>query len=100
MYGLIGRIRAIPGQRAALATILLEGTAAMPGCLSYVVAEDPADANAIWVTEVWDSKEHHANSLTLPAVQDAIRRARPFITGFSEHVETNPVGGRGLVAVT
>ena len=43
MYGLIGRMRAIPGQRAALAAILLEGTAAMPGCLSYVIAEDPAD---------------------------------------------------------
>ncbi|WP_313247806.1 putative quinol monooxygenase [Stenotrophomonas acidaminiphila] len=98
MYGLIGKIDVVPGQRPAVVAALLEGVNAMPGCLSYVVAEDPADANAIWVTEVWDSKEHHANSLTLPAVQDAIRRARPFITGFSEHVETNPVGGRGLVA--
>ena len=52
MYGLIGRIRAVPGQRAALAAVMVED-GAMPGCLSYVVAEDPADADVLWVTEVW-----------------------------------------------
>ena len=31
----------------------------MPGCLSYVVAKDPADENAIWITEVWDSQASH-----------------------------------------
>jgi quinol monooxygenase YgiN len=46
MYGLIGKIHAVPGQRDALATILLEGTQGMPGCLSYVVAADPIDADA------------------------------------------------------
>jgi hypothetical protein len=38
MYGLIGRMTATPGQRDRLAAILLEGTTAMPGCLSYIVA--------------------------------------------------------------
>jgi quinol monooxygenase YgiN len=47
MYGLIGTMRATPGQRDALLAILLEGTDAMPGCLSYVIAQDPADADAI-----------------------------------------------------
>ena len=28
----------------------------MPGCLSYVVARDPTDADAIWITEVWDAR--------------------------------------------
>jgi hypothetical protein len=37
MYGLISRINAVDGQRDALAAILLEGTKAMPGCLSYVI---------------------------------------------------------------
>ncbi|HEY4583488.1 MAG TPA: putative quinol monooxygenase [Lysobacter sp.] len=96
MYGLIGKINVAPGQRHAVVEALLDGADAMPGCLSYVVAEDPADADAIWVTEVWDSKESHANSLALPAVQAAIRRARPHITGFGAHVETAPVGGHGL----
>jgi hypothetical protein len=34
MYGLIGQMKAAPGKRAELAVILLEGTGAMPGCLS------------------------------------------------------------------
>jgi quinol monooxygenase YgiN len=96
MYGLIGRIRAIPGQRAALAAILLEGTTAMPGCLSYVIAEDPADDDALWVTEVWDSAASHQGSLALPAVKDAIARGRPLIAGFDSRAETRPLGGHGL----
>jgi len=35
MYGLIGKILCIPGQRDTLAAILAHGTAGMPGCLSY-----------------------------------------------------------------
>jgi quinol monooxygenase YgiN len=96
MYGLIGRIRAVPGQRAALAAILLEGTIAMPGCLSYVIAEDPADDDALWVTEVWDSASSHQGSLALPAVKDAIARGRPLIAGFDSRAETRPLGGHGL----
>lgn len=96
MHGLIGKMRAAPGQRDALIAILLDGTDAMPGCISYVVAKDPADADAIWITEVWNSRDSHAASLRLPAVQDAIRRARPLIAGFDSGQETIPVGGVGL----
>ena len=56
MYGLIGKIKATSGQREALISILLEGVAGMPDCLSYVVAQDPTDQDAIWVTEVWISQ--------------------------------------------
>ena len=96
MYGLIGKMLATPGNRDALVAMLLEGTAAMPGCLSYVIATDPKDANAIWITEARDSPESHAASLKLPAVQQTIARARPLIAGFGERFETVPVGGHGL----
>ncbi|HET7038436.1 MAG TPA: putative quinol monooxygenase [Gemmatimonadales bacterium] len=96
MYGLIGKMTAVPGQRDALAAILLEGTTAMPGCLSYIVATDPADPDGLWVTEVWDSQESHRASLQLPAVQAAIGKGRPLIAGFSNRVETAPIGGYGL----
>jgi quinol monooxygenase YgiN len=96
MHGLIGKMRAQPGQRDALLAILLAGTGSMPGCLSYVIARDPADADAIWITEVWDSRASHDASLQLPMVQDAIRRARPLIAGFENGQETIPVGGVGL----
>jgi quinol monooxygenase YgiN len=96
MYGLIGKMSATTGQRDALAAYLLEGTQAMPGCLSYVIATDPADADALWITEVWDSKESHQASLALPSVQATIQKARPLIAGFSNRVETVPIGGQGL----
>jgi quinol monooxygenase YgiN len=96
MHGLIGKMRAQPGQRDALLAILLAVTGSMPGCLSYVIARDPADADAIWITEVWDSRASHDASLQLPMVQDAIRRARPLIAGFENGQETIPVGGVGL----
>jgi quinol monooxygenase YgiN len=96
MYGLIGKITATPGQRDALAAILLEGTQAMPGCVSYIVASDPADNDALWITEVWDSQASHKASLSLPSVQAAIAKGRPLIAGFSNRVETLPVGGVGI----
>jgi quinol monooxygenase YgiN len=96
MYGLIGKMKTVPGQRDALIAILLEGTAGMPGCLSYVIAQDPTDADAIWVTEVWDSSDSHKASLSLPAVRQAITRGKPLIAGFGERFETTPVGGQGL----
>ena len=68
----------------------------MPGCLSYVVAQDPADADAIWITEVWDSQSSHKASLSLPSVQAAIARGKPLIAGFDQHSETLPVGGHGI----
>ena len=96
MYGLIGKMRAVAGQRDALIAILLEGTGSMPGCLSYIVATDPADADAIWITEVWDSEASHKASLQLPAVRAAIAKGRPLIAGFDSQTVTTPVGGHGL----
>ena len=90
MYGLIGKMIAKPGQRDALVSILLEGTGGMPGCRIYLIATDPGDANAIWITEAWDSEEHHRNSLQLPQVRAAIARARPLIEGFGERFMMTP----------
>jgi len=97
MYGLIGKMTAKPGKRDELAAILVEGVAGIPGCLSYVVAKDAADADALWVTEVWEDRASHEASLGLPSVGEAIARGRPLIDGFGpERFETEPVGGHGL----
>src|SRR5579862_5457544 len=93
MYGLIGKMMAAPGKRDDLISILLEGVATMPGCLSYIVAKDTGDANAIWITEAWESKASHEASLSLPSVKEAIAKGRPLIAGFSDRVVTTPVGG-------
>jgi quinol monooxygenase YgiN len=96
MYGLIGRIETTPGDRDLLAEILISGVGGMPGCLSYVVARDRDDADALWVTEVWEDRESHAASLSLPGVREAIERGRPLIVAFTDRRETEPLGGHGL----
>lgn len=93
MYGLIGKLRAQPGQRDALIAILAAGTAAMPGCLSYVIAKDAVDADALWITEAWTDVASHKASLALPSVRAAIGKGRPLIAGFGERFETQPVAG-------
>jgi len=97
MFGLIGKMTAVAGKRDELVAILLGGTGSMPGCLSYIIATDPADANAIWITEAWDSKASHDASLSLPEVRAAITKGKPLIAGFGDSVVTAPVGGHGLM---
>ena len=96
MYGLIGSFKAAAGQRAELTRLLLAEAGALPGCLSYVVAEDPADDETVWVTEVWTDAAAHKASLQLPAVKAVIAQAMPLIAAFGEHRETRPVGGHAL----
>jgi quinol monooxygenase YgiN len=95
MYGLIGKMRAVPGKRDELVAILLD-VGAMPGCRSYIVAADPNDPDAIWVTEIWTDKESHSASLQIPDVRAAIAKAMPIIAGFDSQTETVPLGGLGL----
>jgi quinol monooxygenase YgiN len=95
VYGLIGQMIAVPGARVGLMAILLS-MGEMPGCISYVVAEDPTNADAIWITEVWESAAAHEASLDLPSVQAAITKGRPLIADLRSRVETVPKGGIGL----
>ncbi|MDQ8029410.1 MAG: antibiotic biosynthesis monooxygenase family protein [Brevundimonas sp.] len=97
MYGLIGRMTARAGQREALTAILTERIAlGMPGCLSYIVAHDPAEADAIWVTECWISEDAHRDALTIPAVKAVLQRGLPLIATFEDARVTAPVGGLGI----
>lgn len=98
MYGLIGKMKTHPGQRETLIALMLQDIDGMPGCLSYIVARDPGDADGIWVSEVWDSANSHRASLSLPRVRALIERAKPLIAAFEQHQETEPVGGHGLTA--
>ncbi|MBX3607738.1 MAG: antibiotic biosynthesis monooxygenase [Piscinibacter sp.] len=97
MFGLIGKLVAQPGQRDALAAILLRGSRDMPGCLSYIVALDATEPDALWVTEVWTSPEQHQASLALPSVREAIAAGKPLIASFGSFTTTQPLGGHGLM---
>jgi len=96
MYGLIAKLTILPAKRDDFIRILTEGTAAMPGCFSYVIAKDSADENILWVTEVWDAQSSHDSSLTLPAVKNAITQGKPLIASFERVALTTPVSGVSL----
>jgi quinol monooxygenase YgiN len=96
MYGLIGKMISKPGQRDALLALLLRGAEDMPGCLSYIIARDTGDEDAVWITEVWEDEASHHESLQLPSVRDAIAEAMPLIASFEPGVVIDPVGGVGL----
>lgn len=96
MYGLIGKMTAKAGKRGELGAILIAGISGMPGCLSYIVGNDPKDADVLWITEVWETKEFHAASLSLPSVRAAIANGRPLIAAMEIVSETLPIGGQGI----
>jgi quinol monooxygenase YgiN len=99
LYGLIGQMKCLPGKRAEVIAILSAGTESMPGCVQYLIAEDAADADAIWITEIWTKAEYHQQSLQLPSVQAAIAKGRPLISGFGVRAETRPISGDGISAL-
>jgi quinol monooxygenase YgiN len=96
-FGLISQIFAAPGKRDELVGVLLDGTAEMPGCQAFIVAADAARDDALWITEIWDSKAAHDRSLKLPKVVAALQKGGPLITGLGAQAETTPLGGTGLM---
>jgi quinol monooxygenase YgiN len=96
MWGMIAKITLLPGKRDEMIEILKESASDMPGCLSYVVAKDAADENAIWVTEAWDSLASHDASFALPAVKNAVPRGKALVSNFARVAVTTPVWGAGL----
>ncbi|MGI9541816.1 MAG: putative quinol monooxygenase [Cyclobacteriaceae bacterium] len=99
-YGLHGKLKAKESKGDELAAILLEASqlvAPAKGCHLYIVSKDQNDADAVWVTEVWDSKEDHDNSLTVKGVRELIGQAMPLLDGPPEKgQELTILGGAGL----
>jgi quinol monooxygenase YgiN len=100
LFGLHGRLLAQPGKGDELEAILLEAAAALEAdddCLLYVVSRQPDDPEAVWVTELWTSREAHRASLEDEAMRAMIQRAMPLIAELPERsIELRPVGGKGL----
>ena len=98
-FGLHGKLIAQPGQRDALAQILIDAAKAvssLPGCEIYFVSLDEKDQTAIYVTEVWKAEADHKASLQMPAVRALIEKGRPMVAGFGESTRLVPIGGHGL----
>ena len=51
------------------------------GCKLYVIGKDENDENSVYVTEIWDSKDDHNNSLKVEGVRELIMKAMPILDG-------------------
>jgi quinol monooxygenase YgiN len=97
-YGYNGSMKTKPGCRDDVVAILLSGADGLraAGCHAYLVGVSDTDDDTIWVSEVWETKKHHADSLQLPEVKAAIARAMPMLTGEFTSQELIVVGGLGV----
>lgn len=99
-YLLHGKLTAKQGEGNQLAGILIEASELIKtakGCKLYVVSRDASNDNDVWVTEVWDSKEDHDNSLSVPGVKELIGRAMPILDGMPQKgQELELLGGHGI----
>ncbi len=100
-YGLFGKLKAKNGKGEELAAILLEAAALIAtakGCHIYIVSKDTQDESCIWVTEVWDNKEDHDNSLKIAGCRELIAQAIPLLDGQPEKgLELEVLGGTGVL---
>jgi quinol monooxygenase YgiN len=99
-YLLHGKLTAKEGNSDQLASILLEASKLVStanGCILYVVSKDVADQNAVWVTEIWNCKEDHGNSLKEDRVRALISQAIPILDGQpTKGQELQILGGAGI----
>lgn len=100
MYLLHGKLTAKSGHSVELANILIEASqliASVKGCQLYVIGKDQNDKNSVYVTEIWDSKEDHDNSLKAEGVRELIMKAMPIIDGQpTKGQELEVLGGVGI----
>jgi quinol monooxygenase YgiN len=79
----VGALGSITGKRDLLVKILTRRSADLEGagCLLYEVGVNEDQPDTVFVAELWESAEAHQRSLQLASVQDAIREARPLLSG-------------------
>jgi quinol monooxygenase YgiN len=89
VYGLIHRLVTHPGQRDAFIGLVRDHGAA-PGCLSLVLAHDPAHPDGVWITEVWPSEDAYRATLAREDVQATVAATRRLVASF-DAATTRPV---------
>jgi quinol monooxygenase YgiN len=100
MYLLHGKLTAKAGHRDELANILSQASklvAGVKGCKVYVIGKDENEQDSVYITEIWDSKEDHDNSLKIESVRELIVKAMPVIEGKPQKgQELEIIGGTGI----
>jgi quinol monooxygenase YgiN len=100
MYQLHGSLKATKNNGDKLASILLEAAntvSKLEECKLYIISKDKTNSDVIWITEIWQNKEAHDNSLMLDSVRALIGKAMPLLDGMPEKgQESEFLGGYGV----
>jgi quinol monooxygenase YgiN len=100
MYLFQGKFNTKAGQADELVRILLEASnivSAVKGCKVYAISKDARDPTAVYVTEIWASKEDHDNSLNTEGIRALINKALPLLDELpTPGQELEVVGGAGI----
>jgi quinol monooxygenase YgiN len=92
-YGIVAHLNAQAGKRDAMIEAL-SGLVGMKGNISFVIAKDGKNADGIFITEIWESKEAHDAALTTDQFKTAFGKAAPMMAGApDQNSETWPVAG-------
>ncbi|WP_294226785.1 putative quinol monooxygenase [uncultured Chryseobacterium sp.] len=83
-YLLHGKLTAKACKQKELADILVQASqlvSTAKGCQLYVVSYSKEDKTSVYVTEIWDSKIDHDNSLKVEGIRELIMKAMPILDG-------------------
>ncbi len=85
------------GQGEALIEVLKKTydiVAEAEGCRIYIINQEAADADTIWVTELWDKQEDHAISQTLDGCKELEIEASHLLSRDPKQIVLRVIGGR------
>ena len=98
-HAIYTRYLAKPGRGKALIEILLKANdivADAEGCQLYIINQDTENDDHIWVTELWDTLEDHAISLTLDGAKEWVVEASHMLSAPPEQIILKAVAGKGV----
>lgn len=93
------RFNARTGRGAELIDVLLRTNdivSEADGCRLYIINHDLDNPDHIWVTELWDSQEDHAISLTLDGCKELLAEAMHLLATPPEQIAMNAIAGKGV----
>lgn len=95
-YGYVNKFTAQSGKRDELVQILLQAAEALQSnqdCSQYLISTSN-EAEAVYVSEIWSSKQAHDASLEPPEIKAVIAKAMPLIANIFNIAEQQIVGGK------
>jgi quinol monooxygenase YgiN len=82
-YGLIMKITVQDGKTEDVVNLLLEASRLLKnakGLHLYMVSKSEEVENQVIVTELWDTKEDHDESLKIDGVMECVKKCSPFFS--------------------